>query len=83
MEAAQQLQRQLKELDDLRAQKVENLRRWNKYDNLHVCVCGTLSDKPSIRDAHNGYLWLRENENKFEKKVYGPVALEVRPKSHH
>lgn len=29
------------------------------------------------KDAHNGYLWLRENENKFEKKVYGPVALEV------
>jgi hypothetical protein len=46
----------------------------------------TLSDKPSIRDAHNGYLWLRENENKFEKKVYGPVALEVYtipPPTHH
>lgn len=29
------------------------------------------------RDAYNAYLWLRENENKFEKKVYGPIALEV------
>jgi hypothetical protein len=48
MEAAQQLQRQLKELDDLRAQKVENLRKWNKYHQpLHacwtVCVCVCVS----------------------------------------
>jgi hypothetical protein len=48
-----------------------------------VCACAVHSLIPSTRDAHNGYLWLRENENKFEKKVYGPVALEVCTKSHH
>jgi hypothetical protein len=31
MEAAQQLQRQIKELDDLRAQKLDNVRRNLKY----------------------------------------------------
>jgi CBS domain containing-hemolysin-like protein len=29
------------------------------------------------RDAHAAYLWLQDNMNKFEKKVYGPVLIEL------
>lgn len=52
---------QLKQIDDARSQRVENLR---------------------MRDAaaHTAWAWIQKNTHLFQKRVYGPIALELNVK---
>lgn len=52
---------QLKQIDDARSQRVENLR---------------------MKDAaaHTAWVWVQKNAHMFQKRVYGPVALELNVK---